>query len=79
LCSAGLDEFVAAGAAEYEELAVRLAASPGTPQRLAQLRATMRERLQSSRLCDWAGFASDMERLYREMWADWCGRNLAEA
>lgn len=67
LRTAGLEEFTAPDLRGYIELAVALANDPGTPVRLAELRAGMRERLRGSAVCDTAGFARAMEELYRQL------------
>ena len=69
LASAGLSEWIAPGAEEYVGRAVRFA---GEPERLAELRASLRARLRSSPLMDEQGFTRDLERAYREMWRRWC-------
>ncbi len=68
LRAAGLGEFVAASLEEYISMAVKLARTPETPERLAQLRAGMRDRLRASPVCDTQTFARNMERLYLQMW-----------
>lgn len=64
--AAGLDEFVAPDPAGSVAMAVRLAQDPGTRERLAQLRRTMRERLLRLAACDTPGLARHLERIYRE-------------
>ena len=39
---------------------------------LSQLRSSLRERMKNSALMDEAGFARDLERLYRQMWRQYC-------
>lgn len=67
LRTGGLGEFVAPSLDEYISMAVKLALRPETPQRLAQLRESMRERLRGSPVCDTQTFARNMERLYERM------------
>jgi len=69
LTSVGLTSLVARTTAEYVATAVRSVADLG---QLAELRSTLRDRLQSSPLMDEAGFARDFERACREMWIQWC-------
>ncbi len=66
----GLLELVAPTAEEYIQIAVDLA---GDLDRLAALRAGMRERLRASPLCDGKRFTGQLEAAYREMWRNWCG------
>jgi predicted O-linked N-acetylglucosamine transferase (SPINDLY family) len=68
LQGAGLAQFVTPDLDHYVARAVALANSPDTPHLLAELRLTMRDRLQSSPVCGTAAFARDMEALYRQMW-----------
>ena len=70
LRNAGLDSLVARSQTEYIEKAVELAAHP---QRVAELRAGMRDRLAQSTLCDTVGFTRKLEDAYREIWRRWCG------
>jgi predicted O-linked N-acetylglucosamine transferase (SPINDLY family) len=39
---------------------------------LADLRGTLRERVQNSPLMDAATFARQVETAYRQMWQTWC-------
>lgn len=64
LRAAGLSEFVAADLDGYVSLAVALAEAP---ERVAQARRTMRERVRASDACNGERFAREMERLYRRM------------
>lgn len=65
----GLEDLVVATEAEYVEKAVALA---GSPARLAELRRTLRGRLQRSTLCDAKRLAREVEGAYRAMWTRWC-------
>lgn len=74
LTNAGLAQLVARSQEDYVDTALRLAADLPA---LAQLRATLRERLQASPLLDAEGFTRDLEALYRGAWRSWCGRGAA--
>ncbi len=67
LRAANLGEFVGRSLGEYISMAVRMANSPGRCEYLAELRRNMRSRLARSPVCDTAGFARNMERIYGEM------------
>jgi predicted O-linked N-acetylglucosamine transferase (SPINDLY family) len=54
---------------EFVQIAAGLA---NDPDRLAELRATLRPRLQQSPLMDAPRFARDIEAAYRQMWIEWC-------
>ena len=69
LSSVGLPELVAHSAEDFVALAARLA---GDLPRLAELRATLRERMKASAFMDGARFAMGVEQGYRKMWAVWC-------
>jgi len=44
---------------------------------LAKIRASLRQRMLASTLCDARGYAGYIEAAYRKMWARWCrGRNM---
>ena len=70
LSTIGLPELVTHSEEEYIRVAAELA---GDIPRLAQLRATLRQRMQASPLMDAPGFARKMEAAYRTMWRRWCG------
>ena len=65
----GLHDFVATTKDEYVAIATRYAHKTET---LAEIRASLRESMVSSPLCDAAGFARKMEQAYRKMWSEWC-------
>ncbi len=65
LNTVGLPELVATTPTAYVAIAAALA---GDPERLAELRAGLRERMRRSPLCDAAGFTRDLEAAYRTLW-----------
>ena len=65
LCAAGLPQLVCATLAEYEELAVRLARSPGEMQTLRRHLSTQHEKLP---LFDTPRFVRNLEQAYELMW-----------
>ena len=72
LTTLGLEELIANTTQAY---VAAVAAVAGDLDRLADMRAGLRQRLQASKLCDRAGFARDIEAAYREMWRRWCVEN----
>jgi predicted O-linked N-acetylglucosamine transferase (SPINDLY family) len=68
LNTVGLDFLAAFTPDEYVAKATALAANH---QALAQLRSSMRERMQDSALCDAKRFARKTEAAYRKMWHRW--------
>jgi predicted O-linked N-acetylglucosamine transferase (SPINDLY family) len=71
LTQTGLTQFIADTQDRYVELAVALATDL---DRLASLRATLRDRVAKSALCDGAVFTRELEEAYRDMWQQWCAR-----
>ena len=69
LREAGLSEFVTPNLEGYVDLAVGLASSPNTVERLTELRRNMRSRLRSSNICNTSVFARQIEAIYRRCWA----------
>jgi protein O-GlcNAc transferase len=69
LASMDLAELIGADDEDYIRIAAELAAD--TP-RLAELRATMRQRLERSPMRDFPGFTRELESAYRAMWKRWC-------
>ncbi len=70
LSHVGLESFATSTPEEYVAKAIRLAENQET---LAKMRASMRERMAASVLCDAKGFARSVEAAYRKMWHRWCG------
>jgi predicted O-linked N-acetylglucosamine transferase (SPINDLY family) len=69
LACIGARDWVAGGTDAYVEIASRIA---DDRDRLKQIRAGLRTRMQDSPLCDGPAFADDMEAAYRAMWRRWC-------
>jgi protein O-GlcNAc transferase len=69
LSNIGLPELLAETPRQYVEIALALARDVA---RLSEIRAGLRERMESSPLRDAAGFARDVEAAYRKMWRKWC-------
>ena len=70
LSNVGLTEFIASSREQYLAIATAFA---GDLPKLAELRATLRERMSQSTLMDAKRFAKDMESTYRQIWKNWCG------
>jgi len=69
LTNLGLPELVARSPEQYRQIAVDLATDR---LRLAELRSTLRQRMQGSALMDAPRFARGIEAAYRSMWRTWC-------
>jgi len=69
LTNLGLPELVAHSETEYVNIAESLA---NDLPRLAQLRANLRNRMETSILMDAPRFARNIEAAYRSMWERWC-------
>jgi protein O-GlcNAc transferase len=69
MANIGLPELIAQTPQKYVEIAAGLA---GDLPRLAELRRTLRSRMQSSPLMDAPRFARNIEAAYRQMWRNWC-------
>jgi predicted O-linked N-acetylglucosamine transferase (SPINDLY family) len=66
-----LPELVAWTPDQYVKIASGLASDL---PRLAQLRGTLRQRMEASPLMEAPRFARDIEAAYREMWRKWCNK-----
>jgi protein O-GlcNAc transferase len=75
LSNAGLEEMVGESVEDYIRIAAELSADR---PRLAQLRATMRERLQTSALLDRHAMSQAMGEALRGMWQGYCNGFSAE-
>lgn len=65
----GMSGLVASSADDYLAMAIRLAED--LPE-LAKIRATLRERMAASPLCDGPRFTRNLEAAYRDIWINWC-------
>lgn len=65
----GLEELIAENAERYVEIAVALAQDQ---KRLAELRASLRDRVAAKGLTDGTAFTRQLESAYREMWRRYC-------
>ena len=73
LTNLGLPELIAASPEQYVRIVAELALDL---PRLGHLRATLRDRMQSSALMNAPRFARNIEAAYREMWRRWCVRDF---
>jgi len=71
----GLPELIARNTEHYVQLATALARDL---PRLAELRATLRQRMQHSPLMEIQRFARNVEAAYRQMWRRWCEESTTE-
>jgi predicted O-linked N-acetylglucosamine transferase (SPINDLY family) len=69
LSNLGLSELVGYSEEDFIRIGVELAQDSS---RLAELRATLRSRMESSVLMDAPRFARQIETAYRTMWRQWC-------
>jgi len=76
LTNLGLPELAAHSEPEFVAIATRLA---GDLPHLAQLRSTLRARMENSILMDAPRFARSIEAAYRSMWRSWCNTRSDEA
>jgi predicted O-linked N-acetylglucosamine transferase (SPINDLY family) len=72
LTRVGLPELIADSEDDYIHRATALARDL---PRLTELRASLRQRMAQSPLCDGKAFARDVEAAYREMWREWCANH----
>jgi len=66
----GLEFFAASSPDEYVARAVALSRNT---EALAKIRASMRQRMANSTLCNAKAYAGGVEAAYRRMWHKWCG------
>jgi protein O-GlcNAc transferase len=72
----GLTDWIANDEDEYVRIAVEKA---GDLAALAEVRAGLRERLQSSIVCDGPAYCAAVEEAYRDLWRGWCEKQRVEA
>jgi predicted O-linked N-acetylglucosamine transferase (SPINDLY family) len=65
----GLGELVAQTPDQFERIAIELAHDRA---RLAEMRRTLRQRMQQSPLMDEPQFVRNLESAYRQLWREWC-------
>jgi predicted O-linked N-acetylglucosamine transferase (SPINDLY family) len=70
----GLPDLVAHSEDDYVRIAMDLA---GDLQRLRELRASLRQRMETSVFVDAPRFVRSIETAYRDMWREWCGKETA--
>lgn len=71
----GLTQLIAFSPREYVQKCVALCRAP---QRIAELRSTLRTKLEKSPLMDEPLFARQMEAEFRRIWSHWCAARIAE-
>ena len=71
LSNVGLAELIADSPDAYRRIATYLA---GNVDRLSSLRNALREMMQRSPLTDSKKFTANLEKAYRDMWMEWCGK-----
>jgi protein O-GlcNAc transferase len=75
LSNVGLTDWIADTPQQYVSIARQMA---GDLPRLAELRSTLRRRMEQSPLMDVAGFARNIEAIYRRLWQKWCETAIAK-
>ena len=75
LSSLGLEELIAESGEEYVQKAIDLA---NNGERLQELRANLRPRMQTAPLTNASLIARSLEDAYRTMWRSFCGQSPAE-
>jgi predicted O-linked N-acetylglucosamine transferase (SPINDLY family) len=67
----GLGDLAVPTTEQYIAKAVELAKNP---QRIVELRNSLRPIMKSSRLCDSKKLAEELETCYRQLWQNWCNK-----
>jgi predicted O-linked N-acetylglucosamine transferase (SPINDLY family) len=73
LSNLGMTDWIANNPAQYVAIAARWANDLAG---LSELRAGLRQRMESSALMNGPKFAADVEAVFWQMWRDWCFRQL---
>jgi protein O-GlcNAc transferase len=68
----GLTDLVTDDDDDYIRTAAQLARDV---ERLSHIRATLRSTMQQSPITDGPGFTHGLEKIYRQIWRDWCNRD----
>jgi predicted O-linked N-acetylglucosamine transferase (SPINDLY family) len=76
LSNLGMGLFAASTADEF--LAI-IASVSGNLESLAKIRASLRQRMAASSLCDARALADRMESACRQMWRKWCGKQTSKS
>jgi predicted O-linked N-acetylglucosamine transferase (SPINDLY family) len=76
LTAVGLTDFIAVTPEVYVSIAREWATDL---DRLSRLRSALRQRMQSSPLCDGAAFTRNLEQAYRTLWRRWCAQSNPDA
>lgn len=71
LSQVGLTGCIAASGEDYIARAAGLA---GDKERLGELRATLRQKMAASALCDGGRITREIEEAYRAVWGSWCDK-----
>jgi predicted O-linked N-acetylglucosamine transferase (SPINDLY family) len=70
LSNVGLREFIAETQDDYITVSTDLARDL---DRLETIRASLRERMTASPLCDGVRYTRNLEAAFRDLWRKWCG------
>lgn len=75
LTNIGLPELIASSTDEYVTIATDLA---NHPNRLQEMRASLRQRMLASPVMDAPRFTKNLESAYRQVWHAWCMQRVAQ-
>lgn len=75
LSTLGLQELIARNNDDYVKLAIELA---NDGERLAGLRAGLREKMRHSPICDGKKFAIGFAEIMRDIWGKWCSTKVSQ-